>query len=73
MNEDELKALQKDARRKKRIATEMASEVHDLVEDRLWSDYQSLVEISQKTYDACVAWAEAEKVLAEAEAETAAA
>ena len=64
---DELKALQKNARKKKRIATEYASEVHDLVEDRLWSDYGKLVEISQKTYEACVAWSEAEEALKEAQ------
>lgn len=71
MNEDELKALQKSVRKKKRIATEMASEVHDLVEDRLWTDFDKLVETSQKTYEACLAWSEANKAFAEAEAETA--
>ena len=69
MTDDELKALQKSVRKKKRIATEMASEVHDLVEDRLWTDYQDLMAISQKTYEACVAWADAEKALVEAEAQ----
>lgn len=63
MTEEELKKMQKDVRKKKRIATEMASEVHDLVEDRLWSDYGKLVELSQKTTDACVAWAEANEAL----------
>lgn len=65
MTEEALKALNKDVKRKKRIATEMASEVHDLVEDRLWTDYDQLVAASQKTYEACLAWAEAEKALAE--------
>lgn len=67
MNEDELKAMQKAVRKKKRIATELASEVHDIVEDRLWTDYENLLEISQKTYDACVAWAHASKELEQAE------
>jgi hypothetical protein len=66
VNDEELKALQKTVRRNKRIATEMASAVHDLVEDRLWTDYGSLVELSQKTYEACVAWKEAEKILDQA-------
>ena len=65
MTEDEFKSMQKDVRKKKRIATEMASEVHDLVEDRLWSDYDKLVELSQKTADACMAWAEANRALQE--------
>jgi len=63
MNEDEFKALQKSVRKKKRIATEMASEIHDLVEDRLWTDYENLMELSQKTYDACVDWKKAEQTL----------
>ncbi len=68
MTEEELKALEKDVKVKKRKATEMASEVHDLVEDRLWSDYEKLVEVSEKTYQACVAWAEAKATLAAAQA-----
>lgn len=67
MTDEELKALQKAVRKKKRIATEMASEVHDLVEDRLWTDYESLTELSQKTYLACLDWAQANKALKEAE------
>ena len=69
MEEQALKSLQKDVRRKKRIATERASEVHDIVEDRLFSDFEQLVEKSQQTYEACLAWALADanlqKVLAE--------
>ena len=68
MNEEELKALEKAVRKKKRIATEMASEIHDLVEDRLWTDYGNLMELSQKTFDACVDWKEAEQTLAKATA-----
>ena len=37
MSDDEMKALQKDVSQKKRIATEWASQIHDLVEDRLLS------------------------------------
>lgn len=65
MDDEEFKALQKSVRKKKRIATEMASQIHDLVEDRLWSDYENLIELSQKTYAACLAWAEADKALNE--------
>lgn len=68
MTPEELKVIQKDARRKKRIATEFASEVHDLVEDQLFTNYSSLVELAEKTQEACIAWAEAEKKLKEAEA-----
>ncbi|GAB2190324.1 hypothetical protein MAH1_19320 [Sessilibacter sp. MAH1] len=68
MTDDALKALQKDVRKKKRIATELASEVHDLVEDRLWTDFDKLAEIAEKTAAACREWAIAAKQLEEAEA-----
>lgn len=70
MNEAELKALQKEVRKKKRIATECASAVHDLVEDTLWSDYQTLPDLAQKTVDACQAWSEANAKLLAAESAT---
>lgn len=59
MSEDELKALQKDMSQKKRIATEWASQIHDLVEDRLLSAYAELPELARQTVAACEAWAEA--------------
>ena len=63
MSENELKSLEKDVNKKKRIATEWASQIHDLVEDRLLSDYNDLPELARKTQEACIAWAEAKKVL----------
>jgi hypothetical protein len=71
MTNDDLKALQKEVRKKKRIATERASEVHDLVEDRLWTDYEALLELSQLTVAACSEWAEANKTLAALESDLA--
>ena len=71
MNDEDLKALQKEVRKKKRIATECASAVHDLVEDTLWTEYSTLTELSQKTVDACQAWSDANAKLAAAESETA--
>lgn len=67
MSEEELKVLQKDMRRKKRIASEWASQLHDLVEDRLPAGYAELPDMAQSTYDACKAWEEASKKLLEAE------
>ncbi len=67
MSEEELKALQKDMRKKKRIASEWASQLHDLVEDRLPAGYEEIPAMAQSTYDACKAWEEASKKLAEAE------
>jgi len=59
MNDEELKALQKEVRKKKRIASEWASQLHDLVEDRLPAGFEEIPGIAQSTYDACQDWAEA--------------
>lgn len=63
MTDDAMKALQKDARRAKRIATEWASQMHDLVEDQLWTDYERLPELAEKTLAACLVWKEAQAKL----------
>lgn len=68
MSPDELKAMQKAARKAKRIATEKAGELHDLVEDGLPAAYQQLPDMAQATYDACKAWADAEAAYQAAEA-----
>jgi len=70
MTPEELKALQKAVKKAKRIATEKAGELHDLVEERLPAAYEEIPAISQATYDACVAWAEASARLKEAESAT---
>ena len=59
MNEDEIKTLKKEVSQKKRIATDWAAQIHDLVEDRLLSDYAALPELALRTHEACLAWAEA--------------
>lgn len=56
MSEDELKALKKEVSQKKRIATEWASAIHDLVEDRFLSAYNELPELAQKAVAACEEW-----------------
>jgi hypothetical protein len=69
MTPEELKAMNKAVRKAKRIATERAGELHDLVEDRLPAAYEEIPAIAQATYDACVAWAEADAAFKAAEAE----
>lgn len=59
MTEEELKALNKEVKKLKRISSEWASQLHDLVEDKLPAGYQDIPGIAQSTYDACQAWAEA--------------
>jgi hypothetical protein len=34
--------------RKKRIIAELAGEIHDIVEDTLWSEYMKLPDLSEK-------------------------
>ncbi|MBK1722367.1 CCE_0567 family metalloprotein [Thiocystis violacea] len=68
MTTEELKALEKAIKKAKRIASEKASELHDLVEDRLPAAYEEIPGIAQATYDACKAWAEANEKLKAAEA-----
>lgn len=71
MNPDELKVLQKATRKAKRIATEKAGELHDLVEDRLPAAYEEIPTLAQETFDACKSWAEANEKLQAAEAQLA--
>ena len=58
MTEEELKNLDKEVKRLKRIAGEWAAQLHDLVEERLPAGYEEIPGIAQSTYDACRAWAE---------------
>ena len=67
MTEEELKALEKEVKKRKRIATEWASQLHDLVEDRLPAAFEEIHGIAQSTYDACKEWKDASDKLAEAQ------
>jgi hypothetical protein len=59
MNEAELKELDKEVKKLKRIAAEWAGQLHDLVEERLPAAYEEIPGIAQSTFDACKAWADA--------------
>ena len=45
---DEQKAIKKEFAKYKRKVTEVAGEMHDIVEDTIWTDYVRLPELSQK-------------------------
>ena len=68
---EELKKLEKDVKKTKRLASEQAMELHDLIEDRLPDAYDEIMGIAQATYDACKAWDEANQKLNAAQAEAA--
>lgn len=70
MTADEIRALEKAVSKAKRIATERAGELHDLVEDRLPAGYEEIPGVAQATYDACLAWAQANAALQAAQAES---
>ena len=71
MTPEEFKAMQKATRKAKRIATEKAGELHDLVEDRLPAAFDEIPVLAQETFDACQAWAVANENLQAAEGELA--
>ncbi len=69
MTEEELKDLDKEVKKLKRIATEWAGQMHDLVEERLPAGYQEIPALAQSTFDACKAWADANAKLVAAQKE----
>lgn len=71
MTDEELKKLEKQVKKTKRLASEAAMELHDLIEDRLPDAYSELMAMAQTTYEACKAWDDANKKLQAATAATA--
>ncbi len=63
MTDEELKKLEKEVRKRKRIATEWAGQLHDLVEERLPASYSEIPALAQSTFEACQSWAEANRQL----------
>ena len=59
MSEDEIRTLDREVKRLRRVAGEWAGQLHDLVEDRLPNAYAELPALAQSTFAACQAWAEA--------------
>jgi hypothetical protein len=45
---EETKDLKKELAKRKRIAIDIASEIHDIVEDSLWVDYVKMPKLSEK-------------------------
>jgi len=48
--------LGKQVAKLKFIAGQKASELHDLIEDRLWADFEDIPAVSEAAYNACKAW-----------------
>ena len=64
MTDEELKDLDREVRKLKRVAGEWAAQLHDLVEDRLPAAYADIPGVANATYDACKDWADASARLA---------
>jgi len=47
LTEDQ-KIIKKEYAGYKRKVTEIAGDIHDIVEDTIWNDYKKLIELSQK-------------------------
>jgi len=45
--------LRKEVGRLKREAIEIASQIHDIVEDTIWSDYKKMRELSEELIKRC--------------------
>ncbi|MZI94291.1 hypothetical protein F9817_13925 [Vibrio sp. CAIM 722] len=67
MEEEELQALRKQVKKAKRIASERAGELHDLVEERLPQAFDEIPALAKACYDACQHWADVTQQLKEAE------
>jgi len=67
MRED-IRNLEKEVKKTKRLASEQAMELHDLIEDRLPDAYLELPKIAEATFQACKAWDEANQKLKAAQA-----
>ncbi len=45
----------------KRLATDIAGQIHDIVEDTLWSEYKNLKPLSEQLIEACEKYYEYKK------------
>ena len=57
MSTEEIETLEKEVNKLKFKAGMKASELHDLIEDRLMSDFEDIPAFAEATYNACKAWA----------------
>ena len=66
MTAEEIKTLEKEVSKARFTLSQKASELHDLIEDRLPNSYQEIPGFADATYRACKHWDELNKQLTEA-------
>ncbi len=49
---EEMKEFKKELARRKRLAVEIASEIHDIVEDSVWTNHVKMPELAAKLVEA---------------------
>jgi len=63
MTAEEINELEKEVNKLKFKASQQASELHDLVEDRLLMDFEDIPNVAKSTYEACKKWSDKNKEL----------
>lgn len=58
MTAEEIKQLEMEVRKARFFLSQKASELHDLIEDRLPADYREIPACADATFIACKAWDE---------------
>lgn len=66
MTTEEIKTLEKEIRKARFSMSQKASELHDLIEDRLLNDFEDIPKFAEATYNACKRWHALNKQLIEA-------
>lgn len=56
MTQEEIKTLEKTVSKAKFKMSQAASELHDLIEDRLLSDFEDIPSFAERTYKSAVEW-----------------
>lgn len=63
MSPTEYKELERQVNKLKFKAGQKASDLHDLIEDRLLTDFEKIPEFAEATYKACKEWHEKNREL----------
>ena len=63
MTAEEIKNLEKEVSKARFILSQKASQLHDLIEDRLPASYNEIPGLAEATYNACKYWDELNKQL----------
>lgn len=63
MTTEEIQELETSVRKAKFVLSQKASELHDLIEDRLPVDYEEIPALAEAVFKACKVWDEMNKQL----------